>query len=94
MILPISLAGVDPPSKIAVRPKGIKSGPAIWVLADELTYDELNRKVANSEPRSNTPSEWAKLKALRDVLKPLMEKDHPNEPIGPVLAELARKRSM
>jgi hypothetical protein len=91
-MLPLALADEELPVRIPLRPAGKKSGPAVWTLFPDVTFAELDDHVEDFEkPRFN--KRRLGLQRTRDFLASRMTGARRNQPIGPVLADVAQKES-
>jgi hypothetical protein len=75
---------------IPVRPK---TGETIYKETATASFAEVDAEITFIEKRIRESRRLSSLKALREYLAPHMAEKHRNEPIGPVLARLAKKEA-
>jgi hypothetical protein len=87
----MDLSAVALPVCIPVRPR---EGETVYKETPTASFADLDAEIVFLEKRSRESRHLSGLKTLREYLAPHMAERHRNEPIGPVLARLAKKQAV
>ena len=90
--LPLGLTDVVLPVCIPIRFNKQNARESAWIEPYDITFAQLNQKIAQKTMELRASIELQSLERVRDYLKPYMA-SAPDEPIGPVLARLAAEEA-
>jgi hypothetical protein len=85
----MDLAGISLPVCISVRPK---VGETIQKETSTASFNDVDAEIAFIEKRIRESRRLSNLKVLREYLAPRIPEKRRNEPIGPILAKLAKEQ--
>jgi hypothetical protein len=88
LILPMDLAGLSLPVCISVRPK---VGETIQKDTSIASFNDVVAEITFIEKHIRESRRLSNLKILREYLAPRIPEKRRNEPIGPILAKLAKE---